>query len=461
MTTWAHTGRYPSRPGNTLEVFIDGEDSFAAIYSALAAAKTYLYVTFAYVDFDFRMVPSLPIPLLDLLKARAEAGVDVRILIWDPVTKIPGTIRDPRDTVIPGINQGPGSVQARWDQPALGGLYLFGCHHQKTFVMDGQIAFVGGINSLQPYWDTHAHEPLDTRRVPFSIPRDQAAAQLKNYLPLHDLFTKIQGPCVQDVEANFVERWNGATFKHEPAIQDAVAHVPPSSAGPLELQITRPIAKGQYKTSPHGERSIREIYLAAIASAKRFIYFENQYYYDHGVTSAIEEAAERGIKVIGLMARRPDSGQLQGYFETAKEWTGNAWLSLKRRLLRQKVELYCPVISRPDPNHPGQYLFEDIYVHAKALIVDDSFFTIGSANISSFSMKFHSELNVASNDPAGALALRKLLWREHLQAPITDTDLQSPLDGFDLWRRDAASNAAALKTRTKPPSRVFPWDVDL
>src|SRR5579871_1430397 len=92
---WATSGSYPSRPGNQLEIFIDGQDSFAAIYDAIANAKSYLYATFAYVDFDFRLRPELPVPLLDLLRSRTAAGVDVRILIWDPVTNIPSTIRDP------------------------------------------------------------------------------------------------------------------------------------------------------------------------------------------------------------------------------------------------------------------------------------------------------------------------------------------------------------------------------
>jgi len=355
--TWATSGSYPARPGNELAVFIDGQDSFAAIYDAIANTKSYLYATFAYVDFDFRLRPDLPMPLLDILRSRAVAGVDVRILIWDPVTHIPGTIRDPGATVIPGINQGPGSVQARWDQPALGGLYLFGCHHQKTFVMDGQTAFVGGINSLQPYWDTHAHDPLDIRRVPFSVPRNQAAAVVNQYPPLHDLFTKLKGPCLQDVEANFLERWNGATFKHEPFANDAAPHAAPEPAGPRTLQIIRTIASGQYAATPKGERSILEIYRSAIASARRFIYFENQYYYDPGVTDAIEQAINRGVKVIGLMARRPDAGQLQGYFETAKEWLGNAGLVIRRWLRKSKVELYCPVIARPDPAKPGGLSF--------------------------------------------------------------------------------------------------------
>src|SRR5262249_45519091 len=152
-------------------------------------------------------------------------------------------------------NQGTGTVSARWDRPSLGGLYLFGCHHQKTFIMDGKTAFVGGINSLQSYWDTPSHDPTDIRRVPFTIPRDQAPSVVDQYPPLHDLFTQIQGSCVQDVEANFVERWNGATFKHSPRTASIVQLPAPRAEGKLKLQITRTIARGQYRTTPKGERS--------------------------------------------------------------------------------------------------------------------------------------------------------------------------------------------------------------
>lgn len=59
-----------------------------------------------------------------------------------------------------------------------------------------------------------------------------------------------------------------------------------------------------------------------------------------------------------------------------------------------------------------QWRYREIYIHSKLLLVDDGFFTIGSANLNQRSMAVDSEINLATNDPRHATALRKRIWSQ-------------------------------------------------
>lgn len=59
-----------------------------------------------------------------------------------------------------------------------------------------------------------------------------------------------------------------------------------------------------------------------------------------------------------------------------------------------------------------QWRYREIYIHSKLLLVDDSFFTLGSANLNQRSMAVDSEINLATNDPRHAIELRKRVWSQ-------------------------------------------------
>ena len=95
------------------------------------------------------------------------------------------------------------------------------------------------------------------------------------------------------------------------------------------------------------------------------------------------------------------------------------------------------------------------------MIVDDTFLTLGSANISFASLEFHSEMNVVINDPTIVSATRRRLWKEHLQFQTIDEKIFSdPRTGFGLWKLHAEKNVADLLARSKPLSRVYPFPCD-
>ena len=86
---------------------------------------------------------------------------------------------------------------------------------------NGFVAFVGGINPVQCYWDTPKHDVLDVGRVERKEDEDLLKG-LEENPPLHDIFYRIKGPAVADVFANFVERYNGASIPYKGVTTDVV-----------------------------------------------------------------------------------------------------------------------------------------------------------------------------------------------------------------------------------------------
>jgi phosphatidylserine/phosphatidylglycerophosphate/cardiolipin synthase-like enzyme len=82
-----------------------------------------------------------------------------------------------------------------------------------------------------------------------------------------------------------------------------------------------------------------------------------------------------------------------------------------------------------------------VYVHAKVGIVDDTWLTIGSANLNEHSLFNDTEVNVVVADPGLARDTRLALWSEHLQLPVDQID-GDPADVVDnQWRPIAQEQA--------------------
>ena len=84
---------------------------------------------------------------------------------------------------------------------------------------------------------------------------------------------------------------------------------------------------------------------------------------------------------------------------------------------------------RPQPGPGGN----PVYVHSKAAVIDDTWVTIGSANLNEHSLFNDTEANVIVRDPTFAREVRLRLWEEHLERPREEID-GGPARVFDeLW----------------------------
>jgi phosphatidylserine/phosphatidylglycerophosphate/cardiolipin synthase-like enzyme len=198
-----------------------------------------------------------------------------------------------------------------------------------------------------------------------------------------------------------------------------------------------------------GEESIKDGMLNIIAGAKESIYFENQYFFDGDIVAAIRTAAKRGVRIVGLLCRKPDDGQAVGVLESFLDSDSEArlqWASLNP-VIRQYIQIYS-LITTEVPS-------KDIYVHAKLMIVDDQYVLLGSANIAFTSLEFHSEMCILVEDTAKATDLRRSLFAEHLcldESAIPTTFL----DGARLWTTHGLANKARRDAGQAPQSRVIP-----
>jgi phosphatidylserine/phosphatidylglycerophosphate/cardiolipin synthase-like enzyme len=109
-----------------------------------------------------------------------------------------------------------------------------------------------------------------------------------------------------------------------------------------------------------------------------------------------------------------------------------------------KVQV-CTLVA-PDSS-PDKWDY--VYVHAKLMIVDDVFMTLGSANINLRSMAVDSELNICHENMAVTQPLRRRLWNLHSKG-FKDGASDSPKDAFIAWSKIIERNASYQKNGLAP-----------
>ena len=259
-------------------------------------------------------------------------------------------------------------------------------HHQKFVVIDGAVAFVGGIDICSDRWDDRRH----LLENPDRVNSDGTA-----YDPYHDIQTYHTGPVVDELTELFRQRWRnsgGGPLYLEPA-PPAPPALPFKAAGAI------PIATGKVALSQtmarHLQRAevpllqIRKLFTDAILAAERIIYLENQYFSSQAVYWS-------------LVARMtaPDRNKLQiiMVFPGKLPFKDSLWLGVPQMKMLQALQniaartghdlgVYCTACL-------GGGEQRMVFIHSKLLLIDDRFITVGSANTTNRSMGLDTELNV-------------------------------------------------------------------
>lgn len=88
--------------------------------------------------------------------------------------------------------------------------------------------------------------------------------------------------------------------------------------------------------------------------------------------------------------------------------------------------------------------YREIYIHSKLMVIDDSMFTLGSANLNLRSFAVDSEINIASDDQWVAKNLRQRVWAQHTKGRFDGgaeaTDPVVMAETFDDWEKEASAN---------------------
>ncbi|VWC72971.1 phospholipase [Burkholderia lata] len=106
--------------------------------------------------------------------------------------------------------------------------------------------------------------------------------------------------------------------------------------------------------------------------------------------------------------------------------------------------------------------YREIYIHSKLLLIDDSFFTLGSANLNLRSMAVDAEINVGSDDRAKSTDLRKRVWKLHTGG-AHDGGNGSPAaieETFTKWQKLMDTNAMQKKRGLEPTGFLMGFQDD-
>ena len=402
----------PPRAGGELDVLVDGGEALPRIAQALAGARSYVHIAGWHITPDFGLTrDSTAIRLRDLLGELAER-VEVRVLLWAGAplyafTPSRAAVREVQEELVRGTR-----VQCALDSHER----PMHCHHEKLIIVDGEVAFVGGIDLTSLGGDR-----FDTSEHP-----------MRGRLGWHDASSRVRGPAVADVDVHFVARWRAVTG--EP-LEQAPA---PGSAGEVELQVVRTVPEKIYDFVPRGDFRILEAYTRALRSARKFVYLESQFLWSAQVVeilaAKLREPPNDRFRVVVLLPAKPNNGA-----DTTRGQLG----VLGRADSGAGRFLACTVSARTGG------LTGPLYVHSKVGIVDDAWITVGSANLNEHSFFNDTEMNILTCDATIARETRLRLWAEHLERPIEDV-AGDPVAVIDECWRPIATEQRERQERGDP-----------
>lgn len=407
---------YPVRPGNMLRPLVDGEPAFRRVCEAIESAQHSVWATVTFMWATCQMPDGRGSPL-DVLGRAAERGLDVRVIFWRPDPKTeslkPNAFWGAPEHFAQ-LQERAADVRIRWDQAEPG--Y---CQHQKNWLIDAgtgtETTFLGGINLNPHSMVTPGHQGKGEN---------------------HDVYMELVGPSAADVHHNFVQRWNEASERH---LTDGCwgtgseADLPfptrvPDRKGSAVVQIQRTIHSGRYSNGhatpegmafsiEEGERSNFEQYCLAIGAARRSIYMENQYIAVPEIIESLRQALLRGVEIVAVIPAEgtipEDLAKLSGFDHFTLAGLAGLGDDGKRNL---------------------------VWIHAKLMVVDGEWGTVGSCNLHRYSLFGNSEINVAFWDQGTASGLLSELLHEHLDQHTAGLDDLAAMQRF----REIARNNRRL-----------------
>ena len=356
-------------------LIVDAADYFRLARQAmLKARKQILLIGWDFdtrIDLDSNEGDDAPTELGAFLTwlPKKTPGLQIHILKWDVgAIKLLG-----RGTTVFRLARWAWSDNIHFK---LDGVHPVGAsHHHKIVVIDDQLAFCGGIDMAGDRWDTREHRDKDPGR--------RRPTTRRRYDPWHDATMALDGPAAKALGAHSRHRWKmaGGLPIKAPSTRQPIW---PEELEPMFREVD--VAISRTRGAAPGQKPIREIealFCDQIRRAKRFIYAENQYFASRKVGNAIlKRLGEKDCPEIVIV--NPKTGQ--GWLDDTAMSPARARLlrAIAQADKRGRFRIYSPVTKGG----------EDIYVHAKILVVDGEVLRVGSANFNNRSLGLDSECDV-------------------------------------------------------------------
>jgi cardiolipin synthase A/B len=326
----------PLVAGNRVTLLVDGPNTLSAIRHAIESAHHHVHLeTYIFADDEVGRA------LRDLLIGRRQQGIEVRVL-YDAI----GSVTTPAAFFEPMRQVGVEVRQFRPLNPARTLPWkLNNRDHRKIVVVDGRVAFTGGINISSTYASSSSLRP------------GPKTGQEEAWRDTH---VEIEGPAAAQFQTMFVKIWERAGGK----LGDASAqYFPPLAPSGSEL-----VAAVASSGGDRHETTIYDTYVAAIGHASRRLWMTQAYFApDPSLRQGLIDAARRGVDVRVIVPSFSDSALI----------------------FRASRADYDELLSG------GVRIYEQRYamLHAKSMVIDSALSMVGSANFDIRSFLHNNEVN--------------------------------------------------------------------
>jgi cardiolipin synthase len=318
-------------PGNRVELLIGGDQAYPRMLAAIGRAQRLVWLE-VYQFWDDAVGRLFASALVE----RARTGIDVRVLVdaWGAAQTAGGLLEEMRGggvKVATAFDLNPLQRAYRW----------FRRDHRKLLLVDGALAYTGGMNIGLPY-----------------------AGRSHGGQGWEDLQLEVEGPAVRSLSRLFEKVWRRSRGV-------PIDQAPDGRTGGDE--VVRVLANHVARS----RKEIRHAYLVAFQRAERSIAIANAYFLPSPrMLRALLAAARRGVRVSIILPGRSDIPA----FQLASRARYGRLLAAGARIFE----------------------LEDAMLHAKAAVVDGLWTTVGSCNLDAWSMHRNLELNIAVLGPAMA-----------------------------------------------------------
>lgn len=351
-------------PDNEVEVIVDGPRKFELLCEDLENAKHYIHMEYyRFSDDEYGYA------IRNILLRKAAEGVKVRCIVdrWANPTVKPRFYRDMKRF----------GVEVHLYHRLGDGGYTLGrinnFDHRKIVVIDGAVAYTGGMNLSRHYFNSW-----------------------------RDTHVRVRGPVVGTFQGIFLEHWTatGGTLDREGKyyfrpLEDA-------RPGRVTAEGVAAQAVSSGREWEHEGRVLQHSYEWCLDHAERYFYMQNPYFAPpDGLLRAIKEAAGRGVDVRIMLPEFSDVKMLE---------------VLNQSYYRELLEAGVRIFHRVDP-----------FMHTKAFVTDDYVTSVGTANADGRSLALNYEDNVYFYDEGLAVWSREefLIEEEEYCKEVFLSDIES------------------------------------
>ena len=320
---------FPTYRNTEATYYTVGEEFFPALIAELNKAKSFIFLEYFIIDQGYMWSV-----ILKILRQKAKEGVEVRVM-YDGMNSIQNLPHNyPKRLERYGI-------KCRIANPIAPFLSTVQNNrdHRKICVIDGNVAFTGGVNLADEYIN---------RKKRFGKWKDTAIM--------------LKGDAVSSFTVLFLQSWN----TYGKAENEYAHYIRPKQTGfRRELGYMIPYADNPYDGESVGE----EVYFHILNHAKHYVHIMTPYLIlDHEMLRTLTRVAKSGIEVAIIMPHIPDKWYAFVLAQTYYE-----------ELIKSGVQIYE---------------FEPGFVHAKVFVSDDNTATVGSVNLDYRSLYLHFECGV-------------------------------------------------------------------